>query len=298
MNKFEGEELIKFTQRFSTDNACLKYLAEIKWKDGFECKKCGHKKYSLRKKQERCCTLCKHIESPTSGTLFHKVKFGIQKAFMIVFEMTATTKGLSSSQVSKRYGVTRKTAWLFMHKVRKGMESSQTLPIEGFVQVDEFVVGGKENNKQGRSYNCKKKKVVCAVELTENEKVKRVYALRIDDFSSQSLKQIFEKHISKKAKVKTDDWKGYRPLLKEYNIVQIPSNKGENFKQLHIIVHQIKSWLRTNFSWVHPGHIDKYLSEYSFRINRSIFKETIFHKLIERMLSNAHIGYKQIIIST
>lgn len=298
MEIFTGEELIKFCGRFSTDEICLKYLAEIKWKKGFKCKKCGHEKFSLRKNHERCCTLCKHIESPTSGTLFHKVKFGIQKAFMIVFEMSATTKGLSATQVSKRYGITRKTAWLFMHKVRKGMESSQSFPINGIVQVDEFVVGGKENNKQGRSYNCKKKKVVCAVELNEKEKVKRVYALRIDDFSSQSLRQIFEKHISKRAEVKTDDWKGYRPLQKEYKITQIPSSKGENFKQLHIIVHQIKSWIRTNFSWVHPEHIDKYLSEYSFRINRSIFKETIFHKLTERMLNRGHIGYKQIIIST
>jgi transposase-like protein len=135
------------------------------------------------------------------------------------------------------------------------------------------------------------------VELAENEKVKRVYALRIEDFSSQSLKQIFEKHISKNAKVKTDEWKGYRPLQKEYNITQVLSGKGKNFKQLHIIVHQIKSWIRTNFSWVHPGHIDKYLSEYSFRINRSIFKKTIFHKLIERMVNKDHIGYKQIIIN-
>jgi transposase len=57
-----------------------------------------------------------------------------------MFEMSATTKGLLASQVAKRYGITRKTAWLFMHKIRKGMESNQCLPIEGTVHVDEFVV--------------------------------------------------------------------------------------------------------------------------------------------------------------
>lgn len=214
-----------------------------------------------------------------------------------MFEMTASTKGLSASQVAKRYGITRKTAWLFMHKVRLGMKSSQSFPIDGIVQVDEFVVGGKENNKPGRSYNSKKKKVVCAVELSENEKVKRVYAIRIEDYSSKSLRTIFEKYISKVAKVKTDEWKGYRPLQMDYNITQIPSGKGENFKQLHIIIHQIKSWLRTSFSWVHQDHIDKYFNEYSFRINRSIYKETIFHKLTERMVNGTHVGYKQIKIS-
>lgn len=298
MEIFKGEELIQFMNRFPTDESCLKYLADIKWENGFICQKCGHKKSSEGKKHQRCCTLCKHIESPTAGTLLHKLKFGARKAFLIMFEMTATTKGLSASQASKRYGITRKTAWLFMHKVRTGMESSQSFPIEGIVQVDEFVVGGKENNKPGRSYNSKKKKVVCAVELAEDDKVKRVYAIRIEDYSNKSLRRIFEKHISETAEVKTDEWKGYRPLQKEYNIIQFPSSNGQNFKQMHNVIHQIKSWLRTNFSWIHKYHVDKYLSEYSFRINRSIFKETIFHKLAERMVDRPHIGYKQIIIST
>jgi len=297
MKIFKGEELLKFAGRFPTEEACLEYLADIKWDKGFSCRKCGHDKFSQRENYGRCCTFCKDIESPTAGTILHKVKFGIRKAFFIMFEMTASTKGLSSSQVGRRYGITRKSAWLFMHKVRKAIESCQSLPIQGDVHVDEFVVGGKENNKQGRSYDSKKKKVVCAVELTENDKVKRVYAMRIEDYSSKSLRNIFENHISEKAKVTTDEWKGYRPLQKDYNIEQIPSSNGENFKKLHHIIHQIKSWLRTNFSWVHKEHVDKYLAEYSFRINRSIFKETIFHKLTERMITRSHVGYKQIIVS-
>ena len=294
MNIFKGEELLEFTERFSSDKACHSYLADIKWNDGFQCRKCKHKKFSEGNTHQRACTLCKHTESPTSGTLLHKVKFGVRKAFMIMFEMSATTKGLSASQVAKRYGITRKTAWLFMHKVRKGMESSQSLPIEGLVHVDEFVVGGKENGKQGRSYHTKKKKVVCAVELNEDDKIKRVYALKIEDFSSKSLQAIFSKHIAPTAQVITDEWKGYRPLQENYNIKQIPSDQGTNFKQLHIAIHQIKSWIRTNFSWVHREHIDKYLAEYSFRINRSIFKESIFHKLTERMMARSHLSYQQI----
>lgn len=297
MEIFKGEELLEFTIRFSTDKDCLKYLSEIKWENGFECKKCQHTKFSERTKHERCCTLCKHIESPTAGTLFHKVKFGVRKAFMIVFEMSATTKGLSASQVAKRYGITRKTAWLFMHKVRKAMESDGDHPIDGTVHIDEFVIGGKETDKQGRSYNSKKKKIVCAVELNEKEKIKRVYALRIEDFSSKSLRTIFTKYIDPKAQVVTDEWRGYRPLQTDYKIKQVSSNKGTNFKQLHIAIHQIKSWIRTNHSWVHKEHINKYLAEYSFRINRSIYKESIFHKLTERMMTRQQTSYDQIIVS-
>ena len=82
--------------------------------------------------------------------------------------MSATTKSKSASQIVKRYSVSRLTAWLFMHKVRKAMESSGSMPIERTVFVDEFVYGGKEDLKQGSSNDSNKKKVVIALELAED----------------------------------------------------------------------------------------------------------------------------------
>ena len=79
--------------------------------------------------------------------------------------MSTSTKSLSASYMGVRYGVTEKTARLFMHKVREAMKSSEDYPMKGKVEVDEFVVGGKEKGKVGRSYDAKKKKAVCAVEV-------------------------------------------------------------------------------------------------------------------------------------
>ena len=296
--KFEGENIIEFTHRFPDDLSCLQYLSDIKWSVGYKCIKCGHDKYTVRKKNlARDCNRCHHIESPTAHTLFHRLRFGILKAFMIVFEMSATTKGLSSSQLSKRYGISRQTAWAFTHRVRIAMQSSGNYPMKGDVQVDEFVFGGKENLKQGRSKNSKKKKLVGAVELAEDGKVKRVYFNKIDDYSSKSLTKIFDEHISTEAYVFTDKWTGYVPISKKFNITQKYSDKGGSMKQMHTIIHQLKSWLRSVFSWVHQGHIEKYLAEFSFRINRSIYKQTIFHKLIERMVIAKPASYQMIKIS-
>jgi len=297
--KFEGENILEFTDMFPDDRSCLAYLSEQKWADGFKCKKCEHNKFTVRKKNlARDCNRCHHVESPTAGTLFHRVRFGIRKAFGIVFEMSATTKGLSSSQVAKRYGISRTTAWSFMHKVRSGMKSSKAHPLNGDVQVDEFVFGGKENLKQGRSTDSKKKKIIGAVELTGEGKVKRVYFNKIDDYSSKSLSSIFDNHISEKAHVLTDKWTGYVPISKRFNIEQKYSDKGGSMKQMHTIIHQLKSWLRSTYSWVHEEHIEKYLDEFSYRINRSIYKQTIFHTLILRMINTHPITYQMIKIST
>ena len=167
MELFKGQSLLEFTERFKTDLDCEEYLASIKWEKGYCCRKCGHKKYQVRKDFSRTCNICGDTESPTAGTLFHRLKFGLRKAFFICFEMATTTKGLSASQVARRYEISRQTAHYFMHKVREAMKSSESHKMNDRVQVDEFTIGGKEEGKQGRSYDTKKKKVLCAMELTD-----------------------------------------------------------------------------------------------------------------------------------
>ncbi|MBZ9620726.1 IS1595 family transposase [Psychroflexus lacisalsi] len=297
MDIFKGQNLLEFSDRFKTDADCRQYLAEIKWNDDFECCKCGHGKAQVRKDFSRTCNICSHQESATSNTLFHKDKFGVRKAFFIVFEMATSTKSLSASYVAVRFGVTEKTARLFMHKVREAMESSGNNPMDGIVHVDEFVLGGREKGKIGRSYETKKKKAITAVELTKEGKVKRMYAMHIKDFSARSLQYIFIDHISRDAMVTTDKWRGYRPIAKAYEITQIESNGGMNFKALHTMIHQIKSWIRTTYSWVSDFNINRYFNEFCFRINRSQSKSTIFNNLVTKMVKKDKVYHKQIICS-
>ena len=129
-------------------------------------------------------------------------------------------------------------------------------------------------------------------------KAKRMYALKISNFSTKSIREIFDKHIDKKAKVVTDKLKAYTKLSKEYNIQQIKSEKGSNFKLLHTMIHQLKSWLRTIHSWQHEhhNHINAYLNEFCYRLNRSQKKDFIFDNLINRMMSKPIFQYKNIIV--
>ena len=163
MEIFKGQNLLQFAEHFKTDLDCEKYLAHWKWEKGYSCCKCGHTKYQVRKDFSRTFNICSDTESPSSGTLFHRVKFGFRKAFFICFEMATTTKSLSGQQMSVRYGVAENTARLFMHNVREAMKSDENDGMKGLVQIDEFTVGEMEDGKQGRSYDAKKKKVVCAV---------------------------------------------------------------------------------------------------------------------------------------
>lgn len=84
-------------------------------------------------------------------------------------------------------------------------------------------------------------------------------------------------------------------MAEEYDITQIPSKNGTNFKALHTMIHQVKSWIKTTYSWVSPKNINRYFDEFCNRINRSQSKDTIFNNLIKRMVTTNNITHQKIL---
>ena len=87
----------------------------------------------------------------------------------------------------------------------------------------------------------------------------------------------------------------FKGQIKDFNITQISSNDGKNFPTLHKVIHQVKSWIRGIYSWVSEFNIDRYLAEYSFRINRSQNKDTIFNKLMKRIVERSPVSKSQLV---
>lgn len=284
--KFVGVNSIKFNKRFQTDDDCLMYLASIKWKsDEFVCKRCGNKKYCKGiKPYSRRCIKCCYDESPTAGTMFDKCKFSLLLAFHIVFKIASKKKGMSSLELSKEFEMRQKTCWEFKWKVQQAMQSSKRYLLSGKVDIDEFLVGGVEDQKRGRSQG-KKRLVVVALERLEDG-VGRA-AQVIENASAKQLKPFFDTYIDRGAKIITDEWNGYKPLKKQYRLLeQIPSAKGRNFKNIHIHIMNIKGWIRGIHHHCSKERLQGYLDEYHFRYNRRNNMDTIFNLLIERMVKN------------
>ena len=87
----------------------------------------------------------------------------------------------------------------------------------------------------------------------------------------------------------------FKGQIKDFDITQISSNDGKNFHTLHKVIHQVKSWIRGIYYWVSEFNIDRYLAEYSFRINRSQNKDTIFNKLMKRLIERKPIFQSQLV---
>lgn len=283
-NIFKGVNSIKFNQRFKEDNDCLEYLAEVKWLNGYKCKRCNNDKFGNGKNiHNRRCTKCRYDESPTVGTMFEKLKFSILIAFHIVFKISTKKKGMSSLELSNELELRQMTCWTFKQKLQQVMKSSLKSPLKGGVHVDEFVIGGPEKGKKGRSKGLKKL-IVLAVEIVKDG-VGRAYADVIEHSSAKELGSFLMKYVSKDAEVISDKWKGYTPLKKNFkNLKQIASEDGKNFKELHIHIMNIKGWLRGIHHHCSKDRMQNYLDEYHFRYNRRSNMDTIFDVLIKKMV--------------
>ena len=279
---FKGTNIIDFFNTFQTENDCKKYLSEIKWESDFHCAKCSHRGWcKTSKAYVRKCNKCKHKESSTAGTLFHKVKFPLVKAFYIVFIMSTTKKSNSSEEFSRKLNLPEKTCWLFGHKVRQAMKSSGKYPIKSKAIVDEFFWGQKEKGKQGRSKG-KKKEVVMAIEANKYG-ILRCYCKVIKNAGTKELRPFMEEHIDSQTEIITDKWRGYTPLKTSYpNLTQIKSETGKNFPLIHRQIMMFKAWLRGIHH--HCIHLQNYLDEFCYRFNRNRHGNSIFNNLLQRMI--------------
>ena len=104
---------------FNDSEKVLKFIADAKWEDSFVCRKCGHTNYCEGKTpSSRRCTRCKKEESASANTIFHNVKFPINKAFYIAYNVCVLGKDFSSYNYSDQLGLNQMTCWKFRKRIQ------------------------------------------------------------------------------------------------------------------------------------------------------------------------------------
>ncbi len=112
----------EFKKVFKDADACYRFLEELKWGKGFICRKCKNTEYSVDEPFTRRCRKCNYKESVTSGTVFHHLRFPIDKAFYILI-LTNTGRRININQLSNTLSLRMKTCWSFHRKVKKIKDS-------------------------------------------------------------------------------------------------------------------------------------------------------------------------------
>jgi hypothetical protein len=132
---FEHIDIKEFENLFSNEEQCLKFLDGEKWKDGFVCRKCGHTNYCEgQTPYSRRCTKCKHQESATAHTIFHRCKIPIHEAFKIGY-LVCSLPDISTYEISRRIDIRQMTCWNFKKKITECIDERGDI---SFLQKEEI----------------------------------------------------------------------------------------------------------------------------------------------------------------
>jgi hypothetical protein len=113
---------------FQSDEKCYEFLANMKWSDGYVCKKCGNTNHCPGKTPfSRRCTKCKSEESAAAGTIFHNCKFPVSKAFYIAYNVCKGKEDLSTYEYARRLSLRQMTCWNFKTKISKALQEMSSL---------------------------------------------------------------------------------------------------------------------------------------------------------------------------
>jgi transposase-like protein len=194
-----------------------------------------------------------------------------------------------------------KTAWAWLHKIRRVMIRPHRDRLHGAVEVDETYIGSEEEGSKGTKI-VKKSLVVVAVEEVEG-RVGRVRFRCISDASEKELLPFIKDNIEAGSVVITDGWKGYSSVGRiGYNHLVRNISESDNeavdlLPNVHLIVSPLKRWLLGTYQGaVSSDHLQYYLDEYAFRFNRrlSTHRGKLFYRLMQLAVTTEAIPLKNI----
>lgn len=295
--------LTEFEARFSTEDACRRYLYQLRWPGGFVCPRCVGRKAWMTDRDLIVCATCDYQASVTAGTIFENTHKPLMLWFRAIWWMTSLKTGASALGLQRVLGLgSYKTAWTWLHKLRRAMVRPGRDRLSGRVEVDETYWGAEEKGLRGRKVQKKALIVVAAQE--DESRIGRIRMRRIQDASAKSLEPFIEESIEPGTLVHTDGWEGYSGLEKKgyQHKVTVLARREESASELLPRVHQVvgllKTWLAgTLHGAVSHEHLDYYLDEFTFRFNRrtSRSRGKLFYRMVQQAVQVDPVPYHAII---
>ena len=296
MNDFP-KTMPEFERCFASEDACFDYLVSVRWPKGVQCSYCGAQKlWRIGSVFE--CASCNRQSRVMAGTIFQDTHLPLQTWFRAIWWVVTQKNGASALGLNRVLGLTYKTTWSLLHKIRRAMVRTGRERLTGCVEVDETYIGGLEEGVRGREKSVKALVVIAAQE--DGKKIGRIRMRRIDDASGGNLLSFVEDMIEPGSTVHTDAWRGYSGIAGKgyHHRISILKETGpEELPRVHLVASLLKRWiLGTHQGAISKVHLEYYLDEFVFRFNRrsSGSRGKLFRRLMEQAVLTPPVPFSRI----
>lgn len=295
---------------FSDDLLCVQFVATLRWADGEPvCVHCGHKGAGFI--STRRIFKCKNKEcrkqfSVKVGTIFEDSPISLGQWLTAIWMIANCKNGISSYEIHRNIGITQKSAWFVLHRIRTAMTVGSIEIMKGTIESDETWVGGDMKNmhieKRSRHRRAGKRRVTkehktCVFGLVQRGG--KVKAQVVENLQTSTIKPLIEENILPCANVYTDQAKHYHFLQNryvhesvnhaiEYVRGNVHTNSIENFWSL------LKRTIKGTYVSVAPEHLQKYVEEQVFRFNERKGKDADRFLEVLKSVSGKRLTYKQL----
>lgn len=278
------ESFIQLLKKLPTEKSCREFLEKTRWQGEPVCPHCHcqseGKQYSHYKLKSRGkfnglykCRNCRQRFTVTVGTMFAGSHVSLQNWFYAIYIFLSHKKGISSVQLAKDIGVTQKTAWFMLNRIRHNFEGIIDVRFQDMTQVDETYVGGKNRKRNGKKHTQGRslKTKTPVVGLLSGG---MAYTMVVPNTSGKILKIIINTLVKENSTVITDGWRGYSGLERDgYTHQVVEHSEGEYVKNgfhtnsIEGFWSHLKRGILGIYHLVSPKHLSKYCDEFAFRYN-------------------------------
>jgi transposase-like protein len=281
------QQAIKY---FSEEQVCIDTVSSLRWPNGPVCPCCGHGEHYYLKTQRRWkCKDCHKQFSVKLGTIFEDSPIPLDKWLVALWMLVNCRNGISSYEIGRALGITQKSAWFVLHRLRLALREGIVKKMGGpgrEVEADEAFIGGKVANmheSRRKVLRQLKKETIGNVQYMNKSVVvgildreqRKVRAAVVPAVNREALQNEILRHITHGSKIYTDEATLYRAIPEEYvhdfvNHLEryvkgnVHTNGLENFWSL------LKRALKGSYVAVEPFHLIRYIDEQAFRYNNRI----------------------------
>jgi transposase-like protein len=298
--------LLEAVRYFSDLDRANDYVASLRWPDGPICPRCGGAEHSyVSTRRIWKCKECKRTFSVKLGTIFEDSPLGLDKWLPAVWLAANSKNGISSHELGRALGITQKSAWFMLHRIRLAMQTGTFSKFSGEAEVDETYIGGKARNM----HKADRKRKIHGTGATDKAKVLgmierggMVRAEVVTDIKRGTLQSRIREAVEPGSAVYTDALSSYSGLDSDYaheNVDhaeryvndRVHTNTMENFWSL------LKRGLHGTYISVEPFHLFRYLDERCFTFNMRDLDdqgrfETVLRAVTGRRLTFAEVTGK------